>query len=62
MRRIIIISIVCALVAALLGGCALTNREPEAVTEIRLPEPTDEPENMILGEKLSAAPTEVTLY
>ena len=62
MRRTILTGIVCALVAALLGGCALTNREPEAVTEMRLPEPTDEPENMILGEKLSAASTEVTLY
>ena len=62
MRRTILTGIAFALVAALLGGCALTNREPEAVTEIRLPEPTDEPENMILGEKLSASPTEVTLY
>lgn len=62
MRRTLLTGIVCALVAALLGGCTLTNREPETVTEIRLPEPTDEPENMILGEKLATAPTEVTLY
>ena len=41
MRRTILTGIVCALVAALLGGCALTNREPEAVTEMRLPEPHD---------------------
>ena len=54
--------VIYVLVAALLCGCALSNREPEAVTEIRLPEPTEEPENMILGERLSAAPTEVTLY
>ncbi len=62
MRRSILLGISLALVAALLGGCAMGRREPEAVTEIRLPEPSEEPENMILGEKLSAAPTEVTLY
>ena len=54
--------VIYALAAALLCGCALSNREPEAVTEIRLPEPTEEPENMILGEKLSSTPAEVTLY
>lgn len=62
MRRTLLAGIAYVLVAALLGGCALTRREPEAVTEIRLPEPVEEPENMILGERLSAAPTEVTLY
>ena len=62
MRRTLVLGVVVALVAALLGGCALARREPEAVTEIRLPEPTEEPENMILGERLSIAPTEVTLY
>ena len=50
------------LVAALLGGCVLAPRKSETVTEIRLPEPSEEPENMILGEKLSGAPREVTLY
>ena len=62
MRKTLLTGVAFALVAALLGGCALARREPEAVTDIRLPEPTEEPENMILGEKLSAAPTEVTLY
>lgn len=62
MRKKLLTGVSLALVAALLGGCALTRREPESVAEIRLPEPTEEPENMILGEKLSAAPTEVTLY
>ena len=62
MRRMLLMGLSFALVAAILGGCALTNRKQEAVTDIRLPEPTEEPENMILGEKLSAAPTEVTLY
>ena len=62
MRRMLLMGLSFALAAAMLGGCALTNRKQEAVTDIRLPEPTEEPENMILGEKLSAAPTEVTLY
>ena len=62
MYRKLMAGAIYVLVAALLCGCALANREPEAVTEIRLPEPTEEPENMILGEKLSATPVEVTLY
>lgn len=62
MRKTLLTGIALALSAALLGGCALARREPETVAEIRLPEPTEEPENMILGEKLSATPTEATLY
>ena len=45
-----------------LGGCMLSGREPEAVNEIHLPEPSEEPENMILGESLSGGLNEVTLY
>lgn len=49
-------------VALGLSGCMLSGREPEAVDEIHLPEPTEEPENMILGETLSGSFNEITLY
>lgn len=62
MYRHVRLSVMFVLVAALLSGCVLAPREPETVAEIRLPEPSEEPENMILGEKLSSAPREVTLY
>lgn len=51
-----------AAVALGLSGCMLSGREPETVDEIHLPEPTEEPENMILGETLSGSFNEVTLY
>jgi len=50
MRRMLLMGLSFVLVAAMLGGCALTSRRQEAVTDIRLPDPTEEPENMILGE------------
>ena len=62
MRRRMTLCAIIALIPALLCGCVLKGGEPEASAEIRLPEPTEEPENMILGETLSGAATDVTLY
>lgn len=55
----------CALMLCLalgLGGCAIGNREAETMGEISLPEPEEEPENMILGETLAGGMSEVSLY
>ena len=48
--------------ALAMSGCALRASAPESADEIRLPEPSDEPENMILGESVSGASSEVTFY
>ena len=47
--------------ALLLGGC-VRGQETRSPLEISLPVPSDEPENMILGESVSGAMTEVALY
>ena len=62
MRRLIPLCAVITGLALLLGGCMLTAKEPEDVNEIMLPEPTEEAENMILGETVSNSLSEVTLY
>lgn len=49
-------------VALLAGGCVMRGRETESVSEISLPEPTEEAENMILGETLSNSLNEITLF
>lgn len=47
----------------LLGGCGLRGQDTEAAGEISLPQPADEPENMILGESAASdGMVEVTLY
>lgn len=62
MRRILTLLALLTAIALGLGGCMPGKREPEAVSEISLPEPTEEPENMILGETLSNSFSAVTLY
>lgn len=62
MRRLIALLSLLTAVAVGLGGCSLGNQEPEAVNEISLPEPSEEPENMILGETLSNSFKDATLY
>lgn len=62
MNRAIRLLALLTLIALGLSGCMLSGREPEAVDEIHLPEPSEEPENMILGETLSGGFNEVTLY
>ncbi len=44
------------------GGCALRGQETEAAGEISLPQPSDEPENMILGESAAGGMVEAALY
>ena len=56
---------VCAMllaVALCLSGCMPGSQEPEASNEISLPQPPEEPENMILGETMSNIVNSVTLY
>ena len=45
-----------------LGGCALRRQEAESAGDISLPVPSDEPENMILGETLAGSMSAVALY
>ena len=55
----------CALLTAaalLLSGCMFHPQESEAMDAVDLPEPSEEPVNMILGEQMPARDTEVTLY
>ena len=61
MRRHALIALVLAL-CALLSGCALRSPQTEAADEISLPRPSDEPENMILGEAILGGLTDVALY
>ena len=62
MRRITPLLALLMAIAMGLSGCMLGRQEPEAANEIQLPEPSEEPENMILGETLSNSFNEVTLY
>ena len=62
MRRILTLLALLAAIALGLSGCMPGRREPEADNVISLPEPSDEPENMVLGETLSNSLSEVTLY
>ena len=48
--------------AALLSGCIPQQRTGDAGGDIALPEPSAEPENMILGEKLPSRLSNVSLY
>lgn len=64
MRRNLLLLVFLALLAALaagLCGCALRGQEQDTPGEVALPEPTEEPVNMILGETLSNGFNNVTL-
>ena len=52
------------LLAACVGlcGCAPRTREADGANEISLPQPSAEPQNMILGEQLTPTPASVALY
>lgn len=57
-----LIALLLALCLAL-GGCMLRGQETESAGEISLPQPSDEPENMILGESApSGGMVEAALY
>ena len=62
MHRMIALLALLIAIALGLSGCVPGKRESDAGNEISLPEPTGEPENMILGESLSNSLSEVTLY
>ena len=62
MRRTLALLALLMALAVGLTGCGIGGQEPEAVGEISLPEPTEEPENMILGEALSNPYSNVTFY
>ena len=57
--RLIALMLICALS---LSGCMFSSRELNAPEEIPLPEPSPEPQNMILGEQLPNQSANVTLY
>ena len=62
MRRIIPFIALLLAMAVLATGCALNRQESESIAEIPMPEPSDAPQNMILGERMGARNTPVTLY
>ena len=63
MRRSIRLVALLAAVAVALCGCSLLNRQPQEIAnEISLPEPAQEDQDMILGERRSGRTVDVTLY
>ena len=62
MRRIVRLAALLAAAAMLMSGCVFTRQESESIESIALPEPSPAPKNMILGERLPARSTSVTLY
>ncbi len=62
MRKLLSLCAMLAAVTIALSGCILRSQEQEDVDEISLPEPAEEAENMILGETLSNAFSDVALY
>lgn len=49
-------------VSLLFSGCAFQAQETDVSKEVQLPQPSAEPVNMLLGERISDVSTEVTLY
>ena len=62
MRKLSALTALSLCLALALSGCALRGPVSQSASEISLPEPPDEADNMILGESVSGASTEVTLY
>ncbi len=62
MRKLSALTALLLCLALALSGCALRGPVSQSASEISLPEPPDEADNMILGESVSGASTEVTLY
>lgn len=50
------------LALALLTGCVPQRRDGDGINSIAMPEPSDEPENMILGEQQTTRLSNVSLY
>lgn len=50
------------LLLAVLTGCVPQQRDGEGIGNIAMPEPSDEPENMILGEQQTSRLSNVSLY
>ncbi len=62
MRRLCVLTALLLSLTLALTGCALRGPVSDSAGEINLPEPPDEADNMILGESVSGAMSEVTLY
>ncbi len=62
MRKVAPVAALLLALSLMLGGCVFRGQTPESAREISLPEPQDEPENMILGESVSGAVSDVALY
>ena len=59
-RRLRLLALCLALV--LLTGCMPKQRDGDTAADIAMPEPSEEPENMILGEQLPSRLSNVSLY
>lgn len=62
MGKLSALTVILLCLALALSGCVLRGPVSQSAGEISLPEPPDEADNMILGESVSGASTEVTLY
>ncbi len=62
MRRKLALYAVLTALAVALCACAPRSQEPDATSEIALPEPSPEAQNMILGEETAASAVDVALY
>ena len=62
MRKLCLLTALFVSIALALSGCALRGPVSQSAGEISLPQPPDEPDNMILGESVSGASSEVAFY
>lgn len=62
MIRRLIAALLCVALCLMLCSCAKDPHTSDTKLEIALPEPSEEPVNMFLGEQLTAGPENVTLY
>ena len=62
MRKYLSIFALLLALCVALSSCMLRDQETEAANEISLPEPAEEPENMILGEVIAGSLSEIALY
>ena len=62
MRKYLTLLILFTAVAVALSGCVFNRHAPEAASDIALPEPEPEAQDMILGERAEASAVDVALY
>lgn len=62
MRKYLTLLILFTAAAVALSGCVFNRHAPEAASDIALPEPEPEAQDMILGERAEASAVDVALY